>query len=97
MAKKVRAANVDVVLKDLASIVDQMWGGEIGGIKASVGMGFLHLNSCFLINTRLVESSQLENAKEALRKFGGYLVSPNPVGQGFELWIIPKWWKNPYK
>lgn len=95
--KKVSTVNVDAVNKDLAQIVDQMWDNRIGGIKASAKMGFLHWNSCFIINTNAIDSGTLQNARAALQKFDAILASPNPVGTGFELWIIHKWWKNPYK
>jgi hypothetical protein len=86
----------NAVKEDHAKNIDKMWQGKIYGVKAQLRIG-LRWNSCFILDTNVLNSmGQLGNVQEALRKFEGYLVQPNPVGNGFELWIIPHWWKNPY-
>ncbi len=86
----------DTVMEDHAKNIDKMWRGKIYGVKAQLRLG-LHWNSCFILDTNVLKSTgQLDNVQGALQKFEGYLVQPNQVGIGFELWIIPHWWKNPY-
>lgn len=88
----------NAVMEDHAKNIDKMWKNKIYGVKAHARLGFRHWNSCFILDTNVLNSmGQLGNIHGALQKFGGYIVTPNPVGTGFELWIIPRWWKNPYK
>lgn len=96
MVKTVK--NVPEVDEDLAKMVDQMWANKIAGVKASAQPELLKWKSCFILNLEILkETGQLDNVRAALNHFNSRLITPNPVGTGYELRIINGWWKNPYK